>query len=124
MGGVMLALAGVVMLAPFVFMAFNQGETRAERVLRERAGLTRDQTLVLKDAGAILDERGRSNDGTTLWCGFADDDADRPVAALEGRWKRGGRPYLGSALGWAPRSAREREMLAQCAARSGPAALP
>ena len=124
MRGVILTLSVAALAAPFVFMGFYQGATRAEAVLRERAGLTNEQALTLSKVGPFLDENGAAEGGTTLWCGFVDGDVRRPVASLEARSARGRRAFRGSALGWAPRSERERRMLAQCATRLGPPRLP
>jgi hypothetical protein len=121
---VILTLTVAAMAAAFLFMGVYQGTTRAEAVLRERAGLTDEQSLDLSKAGPFLEEDGSSEWGTTLWCGFVDGDVTRPVASLEGRLRRGHRDFRGSALGWAPRSDRERRMLAQCAERLRPPALP
>lgn len=119
-----LGLAVVVIGAPFAFMAVYRGETRALAVLRERAGLSDADRLELVKTGAMLREDGSLDRGTLLWCGRINDDPARGVAALESRDRRGNMDFVDSALGWAPRSERERLMIARCADRLGPPALP
>lgn len=114
-----LGLALVVIGAPLLFTVVYRGETRALAVLRERAGLSDTDRLDIIKAGALVRADGAADHRKILWCGWVNDDPARGVAALESRGRGGAIQFVDSALGWAPRSDRERLMIAQCERTAG-----
>lgn len=113
----MLGVAVLVLGAILWFFSFDHGEGRSERILREKANLSADDQLNLVDAGAFLQKDGSVDRGTILWCGRVNGDAERVLATLESRSRRGRVNFLDAAVAWAPRSDRERRMIVQCRER-------